>query len=95
MPRALPVTTPGLTVAGALAKTLSSVATAQRVTCARCVRLLAFEAPAARAAAPSVSVGAFALGAAALAAGASKASKRTQRAQVTRCAVATEDKVFA
>jgi fructose-bisphosphate aldolase class II len=45
--------------------------------------------------APSVSVGAFALGAAALAAGASKASKRTQRAQVTRCAVATEDKVFA
>mmetsp|Transcript_25933 Transcript_25933/g.77257 ORF Transcript_25933/g.77257 Transcript_25933/m.77257 type:complete len:453 (+) Transcript_25933:60-1418(+) len=45
--------------------------------------------------APSVSAGAFALGAAALAAGASKASKRTQRAQVTRCAVATEDKVFA
>jgi len=44
--------------------------------------------------ASSTNVGAFALGAAALAAGASKAGKRTQRAQVTRCATATEEKVF-
>mmetsp|Transcript_19848 Transcript_19848/g.52671 ORF Transcript_19848/g.52671 Transcript_19848/m.52671 type:complete len:458 (-) Transcript_19848:72-1445(-) len=42
--------------------------------------------------ASSVNVGAFALGAAALAAGASKAGKRTQRAQVTRCATATSEK---